>query len=104
MAIKPNQGKIQCRLSVLIAEKELSEGQKYSLRDIEKITGISKTVVAKWINDKVVSYNGNVLAAFCNFLDKKPGDLLHYLPASPIYEQAEMGRVVQNEASGEYML
>lgn len=78
MAIKPNQGQIQCRLSVLVAEKELRDGRKYSLRDIEQITGISKAVVAKWSNNKVTGYTGDVLAAFCYFFECKPNDLLLY--------------------------
>lgn len=71
---------IQSQFKILLAEKEIDEGRNYSYREIERITGISKTTIGQWINNKARRFDAKTIEAFCRFFDCQPGDLLIYIP------------------------
>ena len=71
---------IQSQFKILLSQKETKEGRKYSYRNIEEITDVSKTTVGLWNNNKVRRFDANTLEAFCKFFDCQPGDLLVYIP------------------------
>ena len=61
---------------VLLAEKELRDGRKYTYRDIEQATGVNKNTIGLWIGGKVQRFDAPTLEALCTYLDCTVGDLL----------------------------
>ena len=68
--------KIVNRLRILVAEKEVYDRRQYSLRDIASQTGLSINTVAGYLRGDTTNFYGNVLIAFCDWLDCQPGDIL----------------------------
>jgi len=68
--------KIINRLRILVAEKEVRDRRQYSLRDIASQTGLSINTVAGYLRGDTTNFYGNVLIAFCDWLDCQPGDIL----------------------------
>lgn len=68
--------KIVNRLRILVAEKEVCDRRPYSLRDIASVTGLSINTVAGYLRGDTTNFYGNVLIAFCDWLDCQPGDIL----------------------------
>jgi DNA-binding Xre family transcriptional regulator len=64
------------RFSVLLAEKELKEGRKYTYREIEQITGVNKNTIGLWVKGKVQRFDSQTIESLCNFLGCQPGELL----------------------------
>ncbi len=64
------------RFAILLAEKELKEGRKYTYRDIEQITGVNKNTIGLWVKGRVQRFDSQTIDALCEFLECQPGDLL----------------------------
>lgn len=64
------------RLRILVAEKEVRDRRQYSLRDIASTTGLSINTVAGYLRGNTTNFYGDVLIAFCEWLDCQPGDIL----------------------------
>lgn len=67
---------IVSRFSILLAEKELRDGRKYTYRDIEEITKVDKNTIGLWVNGKIQRFDATTLDHLCKFLECKPGDLI----------------------------
>lgn len=61
---------ISCRLSTILGAKRLK------VSDVCRATGIARATIDRYYNDKVNSFDRDVLSKLCDFLQVKPGDLL----------------------------
>jgi putative transcriptional regulator len=61
---------IICRLSTILGAKRLK------VSDVCRATGIARATLDRYYNDKVKSFDRDVLGKLCQFLQVKPGDLL----------------------------
>ncbi|MDO5701689.1 MAG: helix-turn-helix transcriptional regulator [Bowdeniella nasicola] len=61
---------IRCRLSVLLAERQLS------VQDFAEAVGITPANVTKLKNDRAKAVRFSTLEAMCRVLDCQPGDIL----------------------------
>jgi len=64
------------RFKVLLAEKELKDGRKYTYRDIEKATNVNKNTIGLWMSGKVQRFDAPTLESLCAFLECTVGELL----------------------------
>jgi len=61
---------IICRLSTLLGARRIK------VSDVCRATGIARATLDRYYNDKVTSFDREVLGKLCQFLQVKPGDLL----------------------------
>lgn len=61
---------INCRLSTILGARRMK------VSDVCRATGIARATMDRYYNDKVKSFDREVLAKLCQFLQVKPGDLL----------------------------
>ena len=61
---------ISCRLSTILGAKRLK------VSDVCRATGVARATIDRYYNDKVNSFDREVLSKLCDFLQVKPGDLL----------------------------
>jgi len=61
---------ITCRLSTILGAKRLK------VSDVCRGTGIARATLDRYYNDRVNSFDREVLGKLCQFLQVKPGDLL----------------------------
>lgn len=78
---------IQSRLGVLIAEKEMREGRKWTYDNIHEATGLSTPTIHRLVRGTARRYDSNTLDALCRFFDCGVGDLLVYVPDEPNSEE-----------------
>lgn len=72
--------KITSRFKVLLAEKELRDGRKYTMREIATATGVSIYAISGFANNTLREIPVEALAEVCRFLNCTTGDLLEYNP------------------------
>ena len=61
---------ISCRLSTILGAKRLK------VPDVCRATGIARATLDRYYNDRVNSFDREVLGKLCDFLQVNPGDLL----------------------------
>lgn len=61
---------ITCRLSTILGARRLK------VSDVCRVTGIARATLDRYYNDRVKSFDREVLGKLCQFLQVKPGDLL----------------------------
>ena len=61
---------ISCRLSTLLGARRLK------VADVCRATGIARATLDRYYNDRVKSFDREVLGKLCQYLHVKPGDLL----------------------------
>lgn len=61
---------ISCRLSTILGAKRLK------VSDVCRGTGVARATLDRYYNDKVNSFDREVLSKLCDFLQVTPGDLL----------------------------
>ena len=61
---------IICRLSTILGAKRIK------VSDVCRATGIARATLDRYYNDRVTSFDREVLGKLCQFLQVKPGDLL----------------------------
>jgi putative transcriptional regulator len=86
MMVKINLGSIRNRFKIVLAEKEVKDGRRYSYRDIQEITGVAASTLTDWAQGKARFIAVDTLAALCHFLECRPADLLEYLPPEDLPE------------------
>lgn len=64
------------RFTVLLTQKELRDGVRYSQRDIARETGISAPVISRWMKDDIDGASLVTVLKFCQWLDCEVGDLV----------------------------
>ena len=69
---------IKNRLKILIAEKELKENRKLTLRTIAQETGVSTNSLTAYNNQDVERFDASVLIAFCKYFHCDVGDILFF--------------------------
>ena len=69
---------IKNRLKILIAEKEIKENRKLTLRTISQEIGISTKSLVAYTNQNVERFDAMVLDAFCNNFNCDVGDILFF--------------------------
>ena len=69
---------IKNRIKILIAEKEIKENRKLTLRTISNEIGISTNSLVAYTNQDVVRFDAVVLDAFCKYFNCGVGDILFY--------------------------
>lgn len=71
------------RLKILIAEKELRDGQKWPYRTIAPKIGVSTATLSAYVNQKAHRFDAPTLEAFCKFFGCQPGDILVFTDTPP---------------------
>ncbi len=71
---------ITCRLSTILGAKRLK------VSDVCRATGIARATVDRYYNDRVNSFDRDVLGKLCKFLQVKPGDLLVLVDQKDLFE------------------
>lgn len=61
---------ISCRLSTILGAKRLK------VSDVCRGTGIARATLDRYYNDRVNSFDREVMSKLCQFLQVKPGELL----------------------------
>lgn len=61
---------ISCRLSTILGARRLK------VSDVCRATGIARATMDRYYNDRVKSFDREVLGKLCQFLQINPGDLL----------------------------
>ena len=71
---------IRNKFRILLAQKEVRDGRRYTYDDITTATGISRQTIASYATGSVSRYDGKTLKAFCDFFDCELSELLEYPP------------------------
>jgi len=71
---------ITCRLSTILGAKRLK------VSDVCRATGIARATVDRYYNDRVNSFDREVLGKLCKFLQVKPGDMLVLVDQKDLFE------------------
>jgi DNA-binding Xre family transcriptional regulator len=71
-------GKVYNRFKILLAEKEIRDNKKISYQEIKEVTGIAASTISAWATNNVTRYDGDTIAAFCDFLECDVADLIVY--------------------------
>jgi putative transcriptional regulator len=69
---------IKNRIKILIAEKEIRENRKLTMRIIAREAGVSTNSLVAYTNQDVVRFDAVVLDAFCKYFNCGVGDILFY--------------------------
>ncbi len=76
---------ITCRLSTLLGAKRLK------VADVCRATGIARATVDRYYNDRVNSFDRDVLGKLCKFLQVKPGDILVLVDQGDLFAPQDQG-------------
>lgn len=89
---------IRNRFKILLAQKELQDGQKYTYDDIRQLTGISPTTLSNYAQGTVTRFDEPTLVSLCNFFECELAELIEYPPdlsqqntLSPVIAAAAVG-------------
>ena len=72
---------IICRLSTILGAKRLK------VSDVCRATGIARATLDRYYNDRVNSFDREVLGKLCQFLQVRPGDLLVEVEQGDLFGQ-----------------
>jgi putative transcriptional regulator len=61
---------ISCRLSIILG------AHRIKVSDVCRATGIARATLDRYYNDRVSSFDRDVLSKLCHFLQIEPGDLI----------------------------
>lgn len=67
---------VQVNFRRLLAEKEVRENTRYTVAEVARGIGLSRTGAYAWMNGTIGTVRLETLTAICRFLDCQPGDLL----------------------------
>lgn len=76
---------ITCRLSTILGAKRLK------VSDVCRATGIARATLDRYYNDRVKSFDREVLGKLCQFLQVKPGDLLVIVDQGDLFGVQDQG-------------
>lgn len=65
---------IKCNLKVLMAMRDLNQEQ------LADLAGITRQTIGRYVNNKVTSYDQDILSNLCKVLKCSVGDILEYIP------------------------
>ena len=71
---------ISCRLSTILGAKRLK------VSEVARATSIARATLDRYYNDRVKSFDREVLARLCDFLQVKPGDLLVVVDQGKLFD------------------
>lgn len=78
--VRKRMAQIKNRFKVLLAQKELRDGRKYTYESIQQQTGVSPTTLSNYARGTVTRFDEPTLVALCNFLDCELAELIEYPP------------------------
>ncbi len=73
-------GSFTFRFKVLLAEKELRDGRKYTYSEVRDLTGVATSTLTDWARGDVKYVALSTLAALCVFFECGTADLLEFIP------------------------
>jgi putative transcriptional regulator len=71
---------ISCRLSTILGTKRLK------VSEVCRATGIARATLDRYYNDRVKSFDREVLSRLCDFLQVEPGDLLVVVDQGKLFD------------------
>lgn len=71
---------ISCKFSTFLGERRLK------VADVCRGTGIARATLDRYYYDRVKSYDRDVLARLCRYLEVKPGELLVLVDQGDLFE------------------
>jgi len=69
------------RFRILLAQKELRDGRRYTYDDIYEATGIGPGTLSSYAKNTVTRFDEKTLVSLCNFLECELAELIEYPPA-----------------------
>lgn len=84
---------ISCRLSTILGAKRLK------VSDVCRATGIARATMDRYYNDKVNSFDREVLSKLCDFLKVKPGDLLVVVEQGTLFDEVYLATPSGSEST-----
>lgn len=75
-------GKVINRLQQLLAEKEMKEGRRMTLKEHADKLDLHPRSLARWIDSEnpTTRYDAEILAKFCKYFGVEVGDIIVYIP------------------------
>lgn len=70
---------ITCKLSAILGERRIK------VADLARDTGIARAVLDRWYHDRVSSFDRDVLARLCDYLNVTPGQLLQVVEQGKLF-------------------
>ncbi len=70
-------GKLRNKLLYLHTEKERRERRHISYAEISKATGISSSVISRWISEDIERFDSPVVVKLCDYFGCELNDLLY---------------------------
>jgi DNA-binding Xre family transcriptional regulator len=67
---------VRCNLAALVARKGEREGEKITIAQLSRDTGVALNTVKKYLRNELQQYDERVIGAFCKYLNCTIGDLL----------------------------
>ena len=67
---------IRSNLRVLHSQKEAAEGRRIPYREVSEETKLTKSVISRWMNNKIKLYYADTIETFCDYYKCLPGDIL----------------------------
>jgi len=71
---------ITCKLSTLLGARRIK------VSDVCRATGVARATIDRYYNDRIKSYDREVLYKLCRFLKVKPGDLIELVDQGDLFE------------------
>ena len=69
--------KLRNRFLYLVTEKERKIGRKIKYIEIAEATGISQSVISRWMNSNIERYDAPVVEKLCEYFECDLCDLLY---------------------------
>lgn len=78
--VRKRMAQIRNRFRVLLAQKELRDGRRYTYEDIYQATGIGPGTLSSYAKNTVTRFDERTLIALCDFLECELAELIEYPP------------------------
>lgn len=69
--------KLRNRMLFLTTEKERKLGRKITLTEIHEVTGVSISVLSRWMRNQIERYDAPIVESLCEYFECEVGDLLY---------------------------
>jgi putative transcriptional regulator len=76
--------KLRNRMLYLTTEKERKLGRKITLTEIHEATGVSISVLSRWMRNQIERYDAPIVENLCEYFECEVGDLLYLEPVDGI--------------------
>jgi len=69
--------RVRTRILELLSQMQIDRGERISVTEIHRATGISRQTIHRWMNNDLSRFDEDTVIAFCDFFDCTLNDLLY---------------------------